>query len=163
MLFRSLFALTRRWSVSPDKAEQLKRYTIKPCDILVTVMGTLGRACVVPHDIPRMISTKHVWTITLDGTIAEARWVSYWMNFSRAVREELLGKGTGTAIAGLNGQKIRSLSLPNISLLEQRRIVKELDSLQARADLMKRLQAEAAAELDALLPAILDRAFRGEL
>jgi hypothetical protein len=28
---------------------------------------------------------------------------------------------------------------------------------------MKRLQAETAAELDALLPAILDRAFKGEL
>jgi hypothetical protein len=27
----------------------------------------------------------------------------------------------------------------------------------------KRLQAETAAELDALLPAILDRAFKGEL
>jgi hypothetical protein len=29
--------------------------------------------------------------------------------------------------------------------------------------LRKRLQAETAAELDALLPAILDRAFKGEL
>jgi len=28
---------------------------------------------------------------------------------------------------------------------------------------LKRLQAEAAAELDALLPALLDRAFNGEL
>jgi hypothetical protein len=30
-------------------------------------------------------------------------------------------------------------------------------------DVLKRLQAETAAELDALLPAILDRAFKGEL
>jgi hypothetical protein len=28
---------------------------------------------------------------------------------------------------------------------------------------LKRLQAETAAELDALLPALLDRAFKGEL
>jgi hypothetical protein len=38
----------------------------------------------------------------------------------------------------------------------QRRLVAELDAL-------KRLQAETAAELDAFLPAILDRAFKGEL
>jgi type I restriction enzyme S subunit len=38
----------------------------------------------------------------------------------------------------------------------QRRIVAELDAL-------KRLQAETAAELDALLPALLDKAFKGEL
>ena len=46
---------------------------------------------------------------------------------------------------------------------EQRRIVAELDALQAEADRLKRLQAETAAELDALLPAILERAFKGEL
>jgi len=37
------------------------------------------------------------------------------------------------------------------------------DALQAEVDALKRLQAETAAELDALLPAILDRAFKGEL
>jgi len=49
------------------------------------------------------------------------------------------------------------------SLSEQRRIVAELDALQSQVDALKRLQTETSAELDALLPAILDRAFRGEL
>jgi len=35
--------------------------------------------------------------------------------------------------------------------------------LQAAGDAEKRLHAETAAELDGLLPAILDRAFKGEL
>jgi type I restriction enzyme, S subunit len=35
--------------------------------------------------------------------------------------------------------------------------------LQAEVDALKRLQAETAAELDALLPAIFDKAFKGEL
>lgn len=48
-------------------------------------------------------------------------------------------------------------------LPEQSRIVAELDALQREVDGLKRLQAETAAELDALLPAILDRAFKGEL
>jgi type I restriction enzyme S subunit len=47
--------------------------------------------------------------------------------------------------------------------VEQRRIVSELDALQAEVDALKRLQAETAQELDALLPSILDRAFKGEL
>ncbi|MCX6927250.1 MAG: hypothetical protein NT154_29210 [Verrucomicrobia bacterium] len=36
-------------------------------------------------------------------------------------------------------------------------------ALRAEADALKRLQTETATELDALLPAILDRAFKGEL
>ena len=43
-----------------------------------------------------------------------------------------------------------------------RRIVAELDVLQAEVDALKGLQAETATELDALLPAILDKAFKGE-
>lgn len=37
------------------------------------------------------------------------------------------------------------------------------DNLQAKVDALKRLQGETATELDAMLPAILDRAFRGKL
>jgi type I restriction enzyme S subunit len=36
-------------------------------------------------------------------------------------------------------------------------------ALQAEVDALKRLQAETATELDALLPTVLDRAFKGEL
>jgi type I restriction enzyme S subunit len=48
-------------------------------------------------------------------------------------------------------------------LPEQRRIVSELDALQSEVDALKRLQAETADELAALLPALLDRAFKNEL
>ncbi|MGA2178064.1 MAG: hypothetical protein ABSH15_00580 [Verrucomicrobiota bacterium] len=46
---------------------------------------------------------------------------------------------------------------------EESVIVAELDALQAEVDAVKELQQKTSQELDALLPAILDRAFRGEL
>jgi type I restriction enzyme, S subunit len=46
---------------------------------------------------------------------------------------------------------------------KQRRIVAELRGLQAEVDALRHLQVETTAELDALLSAILDRAFKGEL
>jgi type I restriction enzyme, S subunit len=39
----------------------------------------------------------------------------------------------------------------------------EPDTLQPKVELLKRPQAETAAGLDALLPSILDKAFKGEL
>lgn len=59
--------------------------------------------------------------------------------------------------------RLRSAEIPVPTIAEQRRIVAELDALQAEVDALKRHQRDTAAELDALLPAILDRAFRGEL
>jgi type I restriction enzyme, S subunit len=59
--------------------------------------------------------------------------------------------------------KLLNARIPVPAIPEQRRIVAELHALQSHVDALKRLQAETAAELDALLPAILDQAFRGEL
>jgi type I restriction enzyme S subunit len=38
-----------------------------------------------------------------------------------------------------------------------------LKGYQAKVDALKRLQAETAAKLDALLPSVLDKTFKGEL
>jgi type I restriction enzyme S subunit len=59
--------------------------------------------------------------------------------------------------------RMKGLVIPVPPLAEQRRIVAELDALRAKVDELKRLQAETRAELDALMPSILDRAFKGEL
>jgi type I restriction enzyme S subunit len=39
----------------------------------------------------------------------------------------------------------------------------QLREVKAKVDSIKQLQAETQAELDALLPSILDKAFKGEL
>ena len=54
-------------------------------------------------------------------------------------------------------------SLATAILPEKHRIVAYFDNLQAKVETLKRLQNETAAELDALLPSILDKAFKGEL
>jgi len=80
-----------------------------------------------------------------------------------AVEEQAVSYAKRTAQAFVGLKKLRIVRIPLPSLPEQRRIVAELDALQAQVDSLKRLQADTAAELDALLPAILDRAFKGEL
>ena len=70
---------------------------------------------------------------------------------------------TATTVPGIGKSDVEELRIPFPPLSEQRRIVAELDALQAEVDALKRLQAETAAELAALLPALLDRAFNGEL
>lgn len=83
---------------------------------------------------------------------------------ARSVRAQIedLGKTTAGNI-GVSGSDAKEFVVPIPPLTEQRRIVAELDALQAVVETLKRLQAETAAELDALLPSILDRAFKGEL
>ena len=55
------------------------------------------------------------------------------------------------------------LAPPVVSGAEHRQIVAEPDTLHVEVAGLKRLQAETTAELDAELPAILDRPFKGKL
>jgi type I restriction enzyme S subunit len=83
---------------------------------------------------------------------------------SRSVREQVeqMGKTTAGNI-GVSGSNVKSFIVPVPPLAEQSRIVAKADGLEVMVGGLRTLQAEADAELDALLPAILDRAFKGEL
>jgi type I restriction enzyme S subunit len=70
---------------------------------------------------------------------------------------------TTSGIWKINQGHIASFSVPLPPISEQRRIVAYLDDLQAKVFSLKQFQAETAAELDALLPSVLDRAFKGRL
>lgn len=63
----------------------------------------------------------------------------------------------------LNTDKLLSFEIPVPSIPVQKRVIAELDALQAKVNAVKALQTETAAELDAMLPAIIDKAFKGEL
>jgi restriction endonuclease S subunit len=63
----------------------------------------------------------------------------------------------------LNLNDLRQVPIPVPPIPEQRKIVAELDALKADVEALRGLQAETAAELDALLPSILDRAFNADL
>lgn len=59
--------------------------------------------------------------------------------------------------------RLRGATLPIPPLPVQRQTVAELEALQATVDAVRVLQNNTAAQLDSMIPAILDRAFKGEL
>jgi len=83
---------------------------------------------------------------------------------SRSVRQQIeqFGKTTAGNI-GISGGNAKSFQVPVPPIRDQHRIVGELDDMQFKVAELKTLQTQTAAELDALLPSILDKAFKGEL
>jgi len=71
-----------------------------------------------------------------------------------------LSKGSASPHLNIGALKRFKLRLPVLS--EQRRIVEYLDGIAGQVAALVRLQSETADELDALLPSILDKAFKGE-
>ena len=63
----------------------------------------------------------------------------------------------------MNKKHLDPLAIPILSEPEQRAVVARLDALRGKLDELQRLQREVEAELASFTPALLAKAFRGEL
>ncbi|MHC5768916.1 MAG: restriction endonuclease subunit S [Nostoc sp.] len=142
--------------VSPEETAKL---ALKPGDMVVVRSGSVGRAAVFERTDLDCIPSAYMIQLRFNESVTP-NYVRYCFQ-SPFVKDELQGRGT--ALKNINAQKIKSVKIPVPSLLEQRRIVTHLNELQTKVDTMKRLREQAMKELDALLPSILDKAFKGEL
>ncbi len=126
-------------------------------------MGTVGRCCVVPLIAEGWLINYHIIRVALDRTRIEPRYILWTIRSSQDVEVYLAETIRGATREGVNSAIVGALPCRVPPLPEQRRIVAHLDDLHAKVDALKRLQSETAAELDALLPSVLDKAFKGEL
>ena len=101
--------------------------------------------------------------LRLDSSRAEPRLIAMYIN-SPAGRNYMFNERKQmTGQANVNATKLKALPIALPSLSEQHRIVTYLNSLQSRVNSLKQLQSETSVELNALLPSILDKAFKGDL
>ncbi|MBW1895866.1 MAG: restriction endonuclease subunit S [Deltaproteobacteria bacterium] len=116
----------------------------------IGAVGILGFDCCIPDSI--------VAATPKPGT--ESEFVYHYLGFLRTHLEDVAPQ---SAQKNINLKILSALPFPTVSESEQREVTNYLDGVQAKVDRLKALQAKTAAKLDALLPSILDRAFKGEL
>ena len=124
--------------------------------LLVAIGGSLGKVALT-HE--RCSANQQITGIKFSKDCLP-EYGFWWM---RGLNKELISAAPQATLPIINQSRIGEFDILIPPLPEQRRIVAELDALQAEVDGLKRLQKETAQELDALLPSLLDRAFRGEL
>jgi type I restriction enzyme S subunit len=93
-----------------------------------------------------------------DGLISKYLWYSFQEKYEENRRE-----GNGTGPQALNCQRVRELTLNLPPLAEQHEIVKRIEALFSVADRLEARLATACTTVDRLTPALLAKAFRGEL
>jgi type I restriction enzyme S subunit len=97
--------------------------------------------------------------LNLSPTV-EQEYLYYFFKSKTLWFREWIARGQGQP--NLNTTMTRRMDVPVPPLPEQRRVVGYLDGLAGQVAALARLQSETAAELDALLPSVFDRAFKGE-
>ena len=143
-------------------------YWLQPGDLLITRSNTpelVGHAAIYDGFPSPCIYPDLIMRLPIDQKKVDPRFVHCWLK-STPVRDYISrsAKGTSPTMKKISQGIVMNIPFPvGLSLTEQQRIVTYLDDLQAKVDALKRLQSETEAELNALLPSILDKAFKGEL
>ncbi|ACF00040.1 restriction modification system DNA specificity domain [Rhodopseudomonas palustris TIE-1] len=153
------FRWGERRHIPEEKYEKLRRYTVFPGDVLITIMGTCGRCAIVPENIPLAINTKHLCCITLDEEKCLPEFLQSTFLQHPDVLLQLGVQAKGAVMPGLNMGIIKSLqiSLPPVQL--QRDFVMRISKL--RSTLISSRHWEAEGEL--LFSSLQHRAFSGQL
>lgn len=131
-------------------------------DIVFVREGDVGR-CGLVDGSHRFSLGQRVMLFRPNSKIVHPRFLMFQLMSPPVLQDQILEGMTGTTSHHINIKYLRNVKAVIPPIEEQRRIVAYLDALQAKVDALKRLQGEAATELDALLPSILDKAFKGEL
>ena len=145
---------------------------VQPGDILIacSAAGCLGRVARF-RDEGRVASTDtHVAIARANSALVDGDYLYSYLRGAQG-QHQLRSRERGDwqrekisfRLTELNLNDLRQVPVPIPPLPEQRRIVAYLEGLQAKVDALKKLQSETAVELAALLPSILDKAFKGEL
>ena len=115
------FSYSRMRYITEEKYQQLKRYTVHPGDVIITIMGTVGRSAVIPVDMPKAINTKHLACITPKAETIDAQFLSCAFQVHPDIRMQLQKQCNGAIMDGLNLTIIKGLSfhIPPISLQTQ--------------------------------------------
>lgn len=98
--------------------DKYKRYLVHGDDVLISIMGTVGRTKVVPKDIGLAINTKHLVDITLNQDLCKPYFLAYTLENDRKVRQQIESSKHGAVMSAINMSDVKNLmiTLPSIKV-----------------------------------------------
>lgn len=141
--------------ISADKYAELERYTVRPGDVMVTIMGTTGRVAIAPDDLPTCISTKHLCTLTLDRKKMLPTYLWACLRWDPDVKAQTRREAKGAIMEGWNMGIVKGL-LVNAPPMD---VQLKFEEIAGRIKRMSSAQALAAKGTEELMASLSSKYF----
>ena len=127
-----------RYFITPNKFEEMKRFEVKPNDLIMSCSGTIGKTAIIPKNASRGIINQALLKLKMTEKL-DVRYLKYWMDgdcFQKSVFEKV----EGVAIKNVASVKVlSSIKIPLPSLEIQQKLVAEAEEEQKIIDANKKL------------------------
>lgn len=133
-----------RYFVDEDKFNEMKRFELKPNDLIMSCSGTMGKVAIVPENVKKGIINQALLKLT-PKEFLNVQYLKYWMS-SPDFEERIEENTVGAAIKNVASVKVlKQIDVPIPSLSEQKQIVAILDKAfaaidQAQANIEKNIE-----------------------
>ena len=119
-----------RYFIDETKFSEMKRFEVKPGDILMSCSGTMGKTSIVPTDCVKGIINQALLKLTTKDVVSN-RYIKLYMD-SQWFQDALKKQTAGGAIQNVASVSVlKDLAIPVPPLPEQQRIVSILDTFEA--------------------------------
>lgn len=137
-----------------------RRTAITPGDVLMTIVGTIGRTAVVPVGAEPFTLQRSVSVIR--SYACEPRFLAYALE-APVIHGSLIEMASGTAQKGVYLKALAGIEIPVAPLQEQQRIADKLDAILVRVDACRLRLNELPKLLVRLRQSVLAAAMSGRL
>lgn len=115
-----------RYLSQEDFEAENKRTNIKPNDLLITIVGTIGRVAIVPNSLTEFCVQRSVAVLKPKPEMVYNRFLMYYLQNMRPYLEQ---ESRGVAQKGIYLKQLSNLSIILPPLDEQRKIAAALDKV----------------------------------
>ena len=153
-----------RYFITKEKFEEMKGFSVKPGDFLISCSGTIGKIAEIPKENFRGgIINQALLKITLDETKIDKKYFNYLFN-SDYIQKYLTTISRGVAIKNVPSVKeLKEIKFPVPSLPLQQTIVADIESKFSVIDKVEEIVDNSLKKAEMLKKSILKSAFEGRL
>jgi type I restriction enzyme S subunit len=148
--------------IDEAKYQELKTCRIKPFDILISLVGTVGKVLILPENCMEGVINPRLIKISLNRLVYLPKFFKYYFE-SSSVKSHYKSEAQGTTMDVLNLGIIKKIPFPLTSIEEQQQIISELESKLTVCDKIEETISQGLQQAESLRQSILKMAFEGRL
>lgn len=148
--------------IDESKYQELKSCKVKPFDILISLVGTVGKVLMLPENCKPGVINPRLVKISLNTQVYLPKFFKYYFE-SSTVKSFYSGETRGTTMDVLNLGIIKTIPFPLCAINEQYKVIEEIESRLSVADKMEETIQQSLLQAESLRQSILKKAFEGEL
>ena len=149
--------------VTAEKAEELKAFSLKAGDIIISRSGTVGEICAVPERAEGSLLSTNLMRVSLDNTMVRSDYFIALFQSKGIVLDQIKELCKGSTRDFLNQTILKQIVFPVPSMEKQEEIVSIIEARMSVCDSIEQTVDTALQQAEAMRQSILKDAFEGRL